>query len=602
LKISQLSNRILSTISELWDDTQCLKGEESLKLIKAKVSNHHIKLAGFILLPIIVLIIFYSYLRTLNQEIHYMLFFLTFLFGFSFALVGAKWIEIQMQVQLKNMQKEMDELRDSDKILSVRNDRLKDIAKSVNDLSSAHKMNQLIIDTLPVGIILFDKNGRASYINKVLAQLTGYTKQEISQFTTSGNVKHKDQNNFWETVGSVQEIFRREELCPIKGGIEVPVLISTHPIYNDNNQLFAIVSSIMDISEQKRLSKVEEHAKVILDHITDGVMTVDNNGIINGFNRGAEEMTGIEANKVLGKKYDDVFIKTRSIFTKLTKTLYSNIEYTNFKKEMKTLEGKIVFLMITTKILFNKKGEKIGAIGIYKDITPMVELEDQIQRADKLAVVGELAAGTAHEIRNPLTTIQGFIQLLAKDPQMNSNQQYIQLILQEITHINDIIKEMILLAKPNYPQKSAVSLNKTLKETIIFMQTEGSLHNIEYKTNLQEVPLIEIDDRQIKQVFINIIRNAIQSMRNGGKLLINSSLNDLTKKIEVTFIDEGIGIAEEALQKIYEPFYTTKEEGTGLGIPVSCRIMQNHGGSLKLTSEEGKGTKVLLTFPIDMDS
>lgn len=507
--------------------------------------------------------------------------------------------------KIRKLADNVKELKKNNELLPSRDDSLNEIAKSVNDLkehySNEQEMLCKILDGLPMGIIFYDSNGKIAYINKKVVQITGFSKNEIKNFTNNGNILEGNDNVFWKTLRSGQSFFGFESYCPTKDGKEIPVMTSTKPIFDNFNNYMGIISSFTNMSEQERLKRVEQHAKVMLDHITDGIIRVDNDGIINGFNVGAEIMTGFKEKEVMGKKYDDIFIKTKSIFTKLTLTLKNEKEY-NFKKEINTEDGKKKYLMITTKILRDENNNKIGAIGIYKDITEIEELTYQVQRADKLAVIGELAAGTAHEIRNPLTSIQGFIQLLGEKIVDKNKLLYINLILEEISHINEIITEMLLLAKPSNPCRSSTSINKAIKETVLFMNSESALNNVAIITNLQEdIQDIEIDKRQVKQVFVNILTNALQAMKNGGEIIVNSRINIKKQMIEVVFEDTGEGIPEDQLQKIYEPFFTTKEKGTGLGLPVSYQIMKNHGGDMEIQSVEGKGTTVILYFQLVMN-
>ncbi len=494
----------------------------------------------------------------------------------------------------------VNKLKRNNEFLPISDDSLYEITKSVNDLKkhffSEQEMLYKILDGLPSGIIYYDEYGKIAYINKRVIQITGFSKEEIKSFTDDKILEGKN-SIFWKTLQSGQSCFGFESFCPTKEGKEIPVMTSTKPLYDNQNYFMGTISSFTNMSEQERLKKVEQHAKVMLDHISDGIIRVDNDGIINGFNNGAEIMMGYKEEEVMGKKYDDIFIKTKSIFTRLTLTLKTGKEY-NLKKEI-TTGGKKKYLMITTKIIHDENNNKIGAIGIYRDITEIEELTYQVQRADKLAVVGELAAGTAHEIRNPLTSIQGFIQLLGEKIVDESKLLYINLILEEITHINEIITEMLLLAKPSNPSKSLISIEQTIEETILFMSSESSLNNVTITTNFQKnLPNIEVDKRQIKQVFINVLTNALQAMKNGGEIEVFTRINNDKQVIEVIFEDTGEGIPEEKLHKIFEPFFTTKEKGTGLGLPVSFQIMKNHGGDMEMKSVLGKGTIVILSFSL----
>lgn len=546
----------------------------------------------------------YTYHENIQNKPNDLLFIGMIIIAVVLAALSAKWVENRTQKRIGVLIKELDSVKNSGGRLPDHNDNFSEIAKSVNDLKE-HLVNEQnllheILDGLPLGIVYYDKNGTVSYVNKTTIDISGYTLEEIQNFTKSTKILNNTNTVFWETLRSGKAFLGFESFCPTKDGFEIPVMTSTKAIYDMNGNRTGTISSFIDISEQERLRMIEHRAKVMLDHIHDGVMMVDNCGIITGFNSGAEKMTGLKATEVIGRKYDDIFIKRKTIFTKLTQTLETKIEYTDYKKETTTDDGRKVYLMITTKILWDETGKQIGAMGIYKDITNLEELAQQIQRADKLAVVGELAAGTAHEIRNPLTTIKGFIQLLKLELKDSNNDKYMNLILDEINHINEIIREMLLLAKPANPKKSITSITQIISDILIFMNSEALLYNVEFDTSLMEadLPDVEIDDRQIKQVFINVIRNAIQAMKNGGIITVASSYNYLKQTIEVSFTDQGEGIPEDELIKIYQPFYTTKSEGTGLGIPVSYRIMKNHGGDFKISSVVGKGTTVTLIFTL----
>lgn len=548
----------------------------------------------------------YSFYKDFQEKSFNQLFFIMLAALIILTFFGVKGIEEVMKKRIEVLKEDVKELKEKDKPLSVYNDQFKEIAVSINDLKEHYTKQKerlyTILDSLPLAIIYYDNNGQVIYVNKTTTQVTGFSKEEIKNFSVSGNLLNNTENVFWNTLRSGESFLGFESYCPTKEGKEIPVMTTTKPLYDADGNQIGIISSFIDVSEQDRLRKIEQNAQVMLDHISDGVMMVDNRGIINGFNRGAEEMTGFKAEDVLGKKYDDIFIKRKTIFTKLTQTLFTKKEYTNYKKEIAKRDGQKIYLMITTKILLDKNGQQIGAMGIYKDITYLEELSQQIQRADKLAVVGELAAGTAHEIRNPLTTIKGFIQFLKEDIYDERKREYVNLMLKEINHINDIIREMLLLAKPSHPSKSMVSINNLIDDITSFMNSEAVLYNVELKSSLGRlIPPIPLDERQIKQVFINIIRNGIQAMKTGGILTVTSEYNSEQKMVTVLFVDQGEGIPQEQITKIYEPFYTTKDEGTGLGIPVSYRIMQNHGGDLKINSIFGRGTKVTLFFPLSTD-
>ncbi|MBS4175993.1 PAS domain S-box protein [Lederbergia citrea] len=234
---------------------------------------------------------------------------------------------------------------------------------------------------------------------------------------------------------------------------------------------------------------------------------------------------------------------------------------------------------------------------VIRDLTERKKTEHMMQRAEQLHVVGQLAAGIAHEIRNPLTTIKGFTQLLIQD----EPNKYLDVVMQEIERVEEIISDLLLLAKPPISTFEEVDMRKILNDTIKLFYSESLLHNIEI---IQEIQLtnsiIKGEANKLKQVYINLIKNAIEAMPNGGKVLIKATnVNETVIITEV--IDEGIGIPVDRIKRLGEPFYSTKEKGTGLGLMICDQIIKNHRGTFKVHSIENKGTIITIQLPKNMD-
>ncbi|GMB08022.1 cache domain-containing protein [Thermolongibacillus altinsuensis] len=227
-------------------------------------------------------------------------------------------------------------------------------------------------------------------------------------------------------------------------------------------------------------------------------------------------------------------------------------------------------------------------------IDSIQQSEELLRKSEKLAVVGELAAGVAHEIRNPLTSLKGFIQLLKEGER---NQAYFDIIEAELERLNEIVDEFLLLGKPNAIKKAYSHVSEMLQHVMKLLEGQALLHHVTVQCSVDEqLPPLYCDENQLKQVFINIIKNAIEAMPNGGMLRIEAKRR--LDSILICFTDEGCGIPKERLSTLGEPFYSTKEKGTGLGLMVSFKIVEAHGGKMKIHSEEGKGTTVCLLFPI----
>lgn len=461
-----------------------------------------------------------------------------------------------------------------------------------------NRLHDQILDSIPVGIVMYDTASKVSYVNKAAETMTGYDLHEIQEFQSSNHVLTSDREIFWKTLQSGQPFFGFESYCPTKDGSEVPVMTSTTPVLDDTGQQVAAIGTFIDNSEIIRLRATEEHASLILDHISDGVITIDKNGMITGFNRGAEEITGSLAEEAKHHRFEEIFSKEQTILGALKETLVAGREFKDVKVKLIDREQRTRHVLVSTRILRDRGDHALGVMLTFRDITMLELLEEQIRQSEKLAVIGELAAGTAHEIRNPLTSVKGFIQLLDRKYDQNApEKEYIRIILSELDRVNEIIREFLLLSKPGLPNLGPVDVNSALEDIRTLMCSDALLHNIDLEFALSEGPIVcELDEEQIKQVFINVIRNSFEAIGLNGKLQIGVRIVD--KMCEVWFSDNGPGIPKEYQSRIFEPFFTTKEEGTGLGLTVSFRIIQNHGGFIHIDSEEGKGSTFRIRLPL----
>lgn len=231
-----------------------------------------------------------------------------------------------------------------------------------------------------------------------------------------------------------------------------------------------------------------------------------------------------------------------------------------------------------------------------RDITELKRSREFMQQSEKLTVVGELAAGIAHEIRNPLTSLKGFTQLLGD--RLDANHEYMDIMITEIDRINTIVSELLLLAKPSKLEFKQINLEEIFENIITLMSAQANLFsvNIELVSSkpLSDCYVFGIEDK-IKQVFINLLKNAIESMEDGGEAIIQ--VEELENQIEIKFIDSGCGIPREFLSKLGQPFFTTKDRGTGLGLMVCYSIIESHHGTMLIDSTNGEGTTVSVSLP-----
>ncbi|MBN3553508.1 PAS domain S-box protein [Fictibacillus nanhaiensis] len=236
-------------------------------------------------------------------------------------------------------------------------------------------------------------------------------------------------------------------------------------------------------------------------------------------------------------------------------------------------------------------------VTVLRDVTDQKLTEQKLLKAEALNVVGELAAGVAHEIRNPLTSLKGFVQLIQN--QTDEFDQYLTIILTEVDRIEHIIKEFLVLSKSSSQNFMMSCVTDIINDTVDLLNTQAIMKNIEIKKDLDDhIPLIFCDPLQLKQVFINFLKNAIEASAVGDCVEINMKLSRKKDFLHVQIRDYGCGMDETVMKKIGKPFFTTKDEGTGLGLMVSTNIIKQHNGRLDVKSKKGKGTMFTITIPI----
>lgn len=249
-------------------------------------------------------------------------------------------------------------------------------------------------------------------------------------------------------------------------------------------------------------------------------------------------------------------------------------------------------------LILNKSLEK----KVREKSMELKKAQDQLIHAEKMSSLGKLAAGIAHEINNPLTSILINAHLISKDfNQDNHYKENLNLIIDETSRCSTIVKSLLEFSRQNPPEKNLADINDVIEKTLLLLKNHVLMHKVKIKKNLdKKLPIIMIDMNKMKQVFANIIINAMEAIPGQGKLSINSRLSENKRFIEINFTDNGIGISEENMGKIFDPFFTTREqEGTGLGLSISYGIIQQHNGSIHAQSEVGKGTTIILSLPVN---
>lgn len=379
----------------------------------------------------------------------------------------------------------------------------------------------------------------------------------------------------------------------------VSYLASLRPVIR-NGQVVEVIGSCVDITCRKAmeeaLKKSEEQYRLIADHMTDIIGLLDIEGNIEYISPSVEKITGLSESvfygtNILELTHPDEIQHVQDKF----QVMVEQKQPVQIMSRLMSSEGYVRSFEIKA-IPIIEHDQVSHILVVARDISEKLITEELLRNSEKLSVIGQLAAGIAHEIRNPLTSLRGFIQLLKN--QSTENQVYYDVMLSELDRINYIASELLVLSKPQITSYRKNELVSMLKSVITIIETQAIMNNVQIFTDFQfDIMYINCEDNQLKQVFMNILKNGIEAMPDGGEFVILASKID-SEHIILRFMDKGFGICKEVLPKLGEPFYTTKENGTGLGLMVSKKIITEHKGSLLVTSEEGKGTTVEIILPI----
>ncbi|MBU5313497.1 PAS domain S-box protein [Tissierella carlieri] len=355
----------------------------------------------------------------------------------------------------------------------------------------------------------------------------------------------------------------------------------------------------LDYEKQKSLenkvieiTKLQNYTKNIVDSINSGVLSTDPNFIITSINKevekifGEKDLEGVNITRIL---------KDKNIIDILNQAKIQKIHFSDIKTEIKVGDEE-KYLALTISPLFNILDKVQGLVIIIQDKSREKYLEAQTVRTDRLVAIGELASGIAHEIRNPMGIIKTISQTLKEEKGDKDLVEGLEIIIKEVDRANKVIDGLLNFARPIENEMKEISLSELLKEVVLITDKYLSKQNISMELNINEDTNIIADKEKLKQVFINIIFNGVQSMSSGGTITINTEIID--NGVNISFIDTGIGIKKENLEKIFNPFFTTKEKGVGLGLSVSHRIIQDHNGYITIDSTESKGTQIDIYLPM----
>jgi len=380
----------------------------------------------------------------------------------------------------------------------------------------------------------------------------------------------------------------------ITGGLKSLLADLNNRLPEPQDEFGEIAHAINEMAQS--LINTRSHTELIIDSMVDGIITIDNEGRITAFNKAAERIMGL-GKDIINVNYMDLFPGHAKYHSLLLETLHTGRNFIAYEKDFIRPDGDFVPLSISTSMLYN--GQNIlGAIIVFRDLTEHKAFEDQIRRMDRLAAVGELAAGVAHEIRNPLAAISGSVQILVDEvPEENPSRVFGDVVLKEIQRLNSVIEDLLCFAKPSKNFISNVNPNELAEEVLALLSPCLKKELIVLEKHFDpKIGLISVDRGLIKQVLVNILLNAIQALHSeGGNIKV---ITQRTKGYaEITIEDNGTGVTPVNKPKIFDPFFTTKDGGIGLGLATSNKIVEIHYGYIHVESTVGLGSTFTIGLP-----
>lgn len=342
-----------------------------------------------------------------------------------------------------------------------------------------------------------------------------------------------------------------------------------------------------------RLVQEKGFFEKVFEALQEGVILLDRSGVVTYVNRAACGFFGFERDLIVGRRlaeglrgFDwESLAESGGAVSRDLEVFYPENRYLNF---------------YVTAI---DEQEEMGFVMLIRDITQTRKMTEEKIESERISALTMLAAGVAHELGNPLNSLTIHLQLLErrlrklKAAESAKLQEMVQVAQGEIKRLDFIIGQFLAAIRPTHPQLQVVQVNELIEESVNFLAPELKQHKVTVKLDLsQSLPLMPLDANQMKQAFYNLIRNSTQAMVEGGKLVITTTATD--HEVRLTFADNGKGISHENLGNLFQPFFTTRKTGTGLGLLIIRRIIREHGGEIELESREGEGTKVKIYLPL----
>jgi len=457
-----------------------------------------------------------------------------------------------------------------------------------------------ILNSIPVGILTYDNNLKATFVNRKAEEILNCRVEDIHGQTAEQMFARYVRNE------EIKEPLARQVLADDAK----PIINKLLNIESGHNSLLKTVvnarrlengGAIIRLSEargEQELENLQLQTQTVLDSIQDMALLLDRNSRIIMCNKTLEKELQISAGKLLGLDIDNFFAMTRFNGDGMVK---ENPGGSYIETTMVNAGGQTREVVFRTAPICNVDDEIIGYICTCSDVTGFKKEQQRIRQREKLALLGQMAAGIVHEIKNPLTAINGFNQLVMIKATDEKIKEYAGIIQHEVDTLNKVVTDFLSFAKPRPPVFMEISVNDLVASLQKMLETQLFINGIkaDFELDKKEAP-VWADEGQLKQIIMNIVKNGIEATKETGnpRLNIRTHFNNVTQEMSISISDNGKGISPEEQSKLGTPFYTTKDKGTGLGLSICYQMIKEHDGSISLVSDTGKGTTFTISLPV----
>ncbi|MDD5170954.1 MAG: PAS domain-containing protein, partial [Syntrophales bacterium] len=498
-----------------------------------------------------------------------------------------------------------------------------------------------IIEGSPVPMFVIDKNHRIIFWNKAMAELTGYdsgsmigTDRQYEPFyqekrplmadlVLDGDIKRLKRyysTNKTQKSSIVEGAYEVWDYYESLGGKNRYLHFQAAPIYDDRGEIIAAIETLQDISREQEMSQnLKEYAESlqneltenirlreriegfyqylqsILDSSPDMLIELNQDGYITFASRG--QVDDLRVSQTIGKHFTESIPERRDYLMKQ----WENVKKGNYKPyeiEIISEKGGKKSFLTTPRPIKNRDRYLV----VMRDITEFKELEKKYYETEKLAAIGQLSAGIAHEVRNPLSSIKMSLQILEKRLQPEGNDlKRFKIAQREVDHLEELVNDVLVFARPAEPQKRSTEIRRLVENALEMAEKLIADKNIRVITSFaDDLPAFRVDAGMLEQALLNLFRNAIEAMDNDGCLTITALRpeND-DKTVTLNIMDNGCGMDDDETAHIFNPFFTRKKYGTGLGMTHVKKIIDLHRGNIEIESKKGDGTRIILSIPID---